>query len=122
MHYVPPAEPRPAPTIDAYSLRLIATRKLYDRGTLAQHSPSMAALTSGPELRVNPYDLDRLGLADGATVSVTSARASLPMVVVTDPTLVRGTASLLFNRGDPSPAMLIDATASVTDVRVETRS
>jgi len=122
LHYVAPAEPRPAPTIDAYSLRLIADRQLYDRGTLAQHSPSMAALTSGPELRVNPYDLNRLGLADGATVSVTSARASLPMVVVTDPTLVRGTASLLFNRGDPSPAMLIDATAPVTDVRVETRS
>jgi anaerobic selenocysteine-containing dehydrogenase len=122
LRYVAPTAPRPPPPLDAYSLRLIADRKLYDRGTLAQHAASMAHLTSGPLLRVNPYDLNRLGLSDGASVSVTSSRASLVMIAVTDPSLVRGTASLLFNRGDPSPAMLIDATVTVTDVRVDTRS
>ena len=71
--------------VDAYSLRLIADRKLYDRGTLTQHAASMARLTSGPVLRVNAYDLNRLGLSDGASVAVASARASARVIAVTDP-------------------------------------
>ena len=33
--------------VDAYSLRLVATRQLYDQGTLVQHSPSLAGLAPG---------------------------------------------------------------------------
>ena len=123
LRFVSPADLSPPPPIDAYSLRLIADRKLYDRGTLVQHAPSMAGFAPAQPLRVNPYELDRLGLADGVTMSVTSAagRRSL-MTVVGDAAVPRGSAWLLFNEGDPSPAVLIDATAAVTDVRVETTS
>ena len=50
----PPEPRRRRPPVDAYSLRLVATRKLYDRGTLVQHSPSLAGLAAGTALRVQP--------------------------------------------------------------------
>jgi len=120
IRFAPSGEPGSAPAVDAYSLRLVVDRKLYDRGTLAQHSPSMAALTQSSKLRVNPYDLDRLGVAGEGTVRVTSARTTLTMATVADPSVLRGTAALLFNQDGPSPSVLIDATAPVTDIRVET--
>ncbi|MGI9080605.1 MAG: NADH-quinone oxidoreductase subunit NuoG, partial [Acidimicrobiales bacterium] len=55
-----PAEgPRP---LDAYSLRLVTSRALYDGGALVQHSPAMAPLAPGTRFRANPYDLSRLGI------------------------------------------------------------
>ena len=54
------------PALDRYSLRLVASRKLYDQGVLTQHAPSLAGLAPGTVLRVNPYDFDRLGVAAGA--------------------------------------------------------
>ena len=41
-----------APALDAYSLRLVTTRRLYDGGTLVSHAPSLAGLaTASPKLR-----------------------------------------------------------------------
>ena len=112
---------RPAvPTLDNYSLRLIATRKLYDLGTLVQHSPSLAELAPGSRLRLNPYDFNRLGIDEGGEAKVTSARASANMAVVSDPDVPRGRAALLVNQPGADPFALIDATAIVTDIRVET--
>src|SRR5438445_288399 len=54
----PPFEP---PAVDAYSFRLVAGRRLYDRGSVVERSPSLAQLVPGPRLRANPGDLDRLG-------------------------------------------------------------
>ncbi len=50
----------PAP-LDAYSLRLVATRKLYDRGTLVRHSPSMADLAEAADLRLQPRGVREAG-------------------------------------------------------------
>ncbi|MET0903174.1 MAG: NADH-quinone oxidoreductase subunit NuoG, partial [Acidimicrobiales bacterium] len=58
--------PPPSPAVDAYSLRLVAGRRLYDMGTDAQHSPGLAALTTDTVLRLHPHDFDRLGVAAGA--------------------------------------------------------
>ena len=65
-------------------------------------------------------DLHRLGVADGDVVKVTSARGSLATPVRPDATVPPGTVVLLWNTGDPSPTALIDASAAVTEVRVET--
>jgi anaerobic selenocysteine-containing dehydrogenase len=108
------------PPVDAYSLRLVTERKLYDRGTLAQHSPAIADLADHAPLRVNPSDFDRLGIADGSQVKVSAAAGSLFVAAVADPGVPRGTAVLAWNQGPPDPAELIDATLAVTDVRVET--
>ena len=106
--------------MDRYSLRLVATRKLYDQGVTVQHSPSLAGLAPGSILRVNPYDFDRLGVAAGDQVRVHSSRADLRAEIAADAGLPRGAAAVFFNQPDLSAASLIDANAPVTDVRVET--
>jgi NADH-quinone oxidoreductase subunit G len=102
-------------------LRLIATRKLYDLGTLVQHSPSLASMTVPNRLRVNPHDFDRLGVDDGAPVEVSSPRATTTMEVVADASVPRGTAALFVNQPGANPADLIDVSQPVTDIRVEVR-
>ncbi len=106
--------------VDAYSLRLVTTRALYDGGALVQHSPSMAPLASGTRFRANPYDLSRLGIRPGDLVRVTSARASLVLEAVSDPGVPRSSAAVDFNQPDEGAGDLIDATQPVTEVRVET--
>lgn len=54
------------------SLRLRVSRTLYDLGTLVVHSPSLAGLRPGPEVRLNPEDLDSRGIDPGASVRVRS--------------------------------------------------
>nr|MDQ3384961.1 molybdopterin-dependent oxidoreductase [Actinomycetota bacterium] len=114
------ASPSGPPKIDSYSLRLVSGRKLYDAGTLVQHSPSLAGLASAAPLRVNPADLHRLGLTSGARIRLTSSRTSLVMVAEADLGVPRGTVALPFNQVGQFAADLIDATAAVTDVRLET--
>jgi anaerobic selenocysteine-containing dehydrogenase len=108
----------PAP--DGYGLRLVATRKLYDTGTLAQHSPSLAGLAPGTEVRVNPYDFDRLGVEAGDEVNVSSASTQIVARVRVDGGVPRGTAAMVFNQPDLTVAALIDNNALVNDIRVET--
>ncbi|CAN5735372.1 NADH-quinone oxidoreductase subunit G [soil metagenome] len=114
----PEAEP---PPVDNYSLRLVVTRKLYDQGTLVQHSPSIAGLAPGTTLRVSPLDFERLGVAPGAQVRATSSRGSVTVAAGPDPGLPRGTAALVFNQADVVAATLLDATAPVTELRVESK-
>ena len=111
-----------APSLDAYSLRLVTRRKLFDRGTQIGHAPALAGLAGGSTLSVNPDDLTRIGISDGTRVKVTSSRGSLVAPATFDATVPAGTVVLHWNLGDPSPRGLIDATAAVTEVRVETTS
>ena len=120
IRFVARTAPGGPPPVDSYSLRLVSGRRLYDAGTLVQQSPSLAGLTPGAALRVNPADLDRLGLTSGARVRVTSSRTSLVLVAEADLGVPRGTAALSFNQPGQGAADLIDATSAVTDVRVET--
>ncbi|MEX2100340.1 MAG: NADH-quinone oxidoreductase subunit NuoG [Acidimicrobiia bacterium] len=108
------------PAIDSYSLRLVVTRKLYDAGTLVQHSPSLARLANPEPLHVNPGDLERLGVASGTEVRVTGSRATLTMPAIADTGVPRGSARLVWNQPGDAASDLIDVTAAVTDVRVET--
>ena len=116
----PPA--RQAPPVDAYSLRLVAVRSLYDAGALVSRSPSLTELAPLPCLRVNPADLGRMGVSTGGRVRVSSSRKSLVLDVAADPHVLRGSAVLAFNAPGEGAADLIDATQPVTDLRVETVS
>ncbi len=111
------AEP---PPLDAYSLRLVSARTLYDLGVALQHSPSLSGLAQDIVLRMNPTDHERLGVASGGQVKVTSSRTTLLVDAVADASVARGVAALAFNRPGTRVADLIDAGAMVTDVRVET--
>jgi predicted molibdopterin-dependent oxidoreductase YjgC len=115
----PSATTQPEP-VDAYSLRLVATRKLYDQGTLVQHSPSLAGLAAGTRVAINSYDLDRLGVDDDDQVRISSAKATFLCEVVRDEGVPRGCAAMAFNQANVAVGELIDAGAVVNDVRVET--
>ncbi len=107
-----------APPVDAYSLRLVATRKLYDLGTMVQRSPHLAPLAPGASVRLHPHDFDRVGVAAGTSVNVSSARGSIALPVHPDQGVPRGTAAVLVNQPGADITALIDAAAPVTDVRV----
>jgi predicted molibdopterin-dependent oxidoreductase YjgC len=107
---------------DAYSLRLVAARTLYDAGRIVSLSPSLSSLAPGPALVVHPNDLSRVGVAAvGDTVRVTSARGTVEVPVRTDTAVAPGTCFMPFAQDDAvGPNDLIDVTTSVTELRVET--
>ncbi len=107
------------PLLDAYSLRLVVSRKLYDRGTLIRSSPSLADLAEPATLRLNPADFDRLGVAVGDDVRVTSNRGNVTVPTVPEPGVPRGIALIHANQAGGRANVLIDGNAPVTDVRVE---
>jgi NADH-quinone oxidoreductase subunit G len=109
-----------APAVDAYSLRLVTYRKLFDLGTLVQASPSLAGIAAGTGIAANPADLDRLGVGPDDQVKISSSRGSLTATITPDATVPVGTVAMAVGQGDPSPTVLIDATSVVTEIRVET--
>ncbi len=116
----PPAATRAAVVkTDAYKLRLISSRTLYDGGTTVQESGALAKLAARPGLHVHPSDINRFSLGDGEPVRVTSSRSVTTLTVVADPGLPRGACWLGFNLGTPGAADLIDAAEPVTDLAVE---
>jgi NADH-quinone oxidoreductase subunit G len=110
----------PVPDVDSYSLRLVSSRKLYDEGTRVQQSVSLRALAPGATLRLNPAELGRLGLGDGASVRVTSRKGSAVVPATADAGVPRGSAVVWFNQPGLDAASLVDADAVVTAVRIET--
>ena len=109
------------PPLDAYALRLVSTRSLYDLGAMVQQCPSMAHLMPGPRVRVNPHDLERLGLASGDHVRMVSSHTTVDLPVTAWSGVPRGSVSITFNQpGDINAADIIDAAAPVTDIRMET--
>jgi NADH-quinone oxidoreductase subunit G len=117
VRFTPPSEAAPLPQLDSYSLRLVVTRKLYDDGTLVQHSPSLAGLTQPIGVKANHYDLDRLGLGTGGRVKVRSNRTTFQADAEVDDGVPRGSVAIVF--GDQA-GDLIDAAEPVIDVRLET--
>jgi anaerobic selenocysteine-containing dehydrogenase len=117
VRFQPTAEAAPLPKLDGYSLRLVVTAKLYDDGTLVQHSPSLAGLAAKACVRANHYDLDRLGLGTGGQVRVRSNRATFLADAEVDDGVPRGSVALTFGE---QAGQLLDATEPVIDVRLET--
>ncbi len=112
-----------APAPDAYSLRLVAERRLYDRGAAIEASPSLLALVEVATARANPYDLDRIGAGDGRNVRLRSERGAAVVRCVADPTVARGTLCVGMNLDVPGQdrvaAILANPDAVVTEVRME---
>ena len=104
---------------NAYDYRLIVSRKLYDKAIVTTKSPSLAPLAGTRAVYVNPLDVTRIGSVVGAEVKVSSARATVILPLATDPSVQRGTAWVPFNQPGANIGELIDAAASVTDVRIE---
>jgi anaerobic selenocysteine-containing dehydrogenase len=110
----------PSEARDAYALRLVSGRKLYDAGRVSSASPSLTPLAPGPTLLVHARDRDRIGVADGDEVQITSRRGSVVLPLRAEPGIPRGVAFLAFDQPGPGAGDLIDAASGVTDVHVET--
>jgi NADH-quinone oxidoreductase subunit G len=108
------------PAYDAYSLRLVCGRRLYDGGTLLAHSPSITGLAEAATVRLHPVDFDKLGIEDGGEVRITSARGALVLAAHRDREVPVGAAAVPFNQPGGGGADLIDLSVAVTDVRLET--
>jgi NADH-quinone oxidoreductase subunit G len=108
------------PALDAYSLRLVATRTLYDRSVSVRHSPSLRGLAPPVKIRLHPADVERIGVTTGDRVRVTSTRGTFTLEAAADPGVGRGAAAMVYNLPGKGAADVIDATAAVTEIRVET--
>jgi NADH-quinone oxidoreductase subunit G len=100
------------------TLRLVASRPMWDGGALVQHSPSLASLHPPLELRANPEDLARVGIEAAAQVRVSSRRGSIVVTAMPDSGVPMGTAVLPFNLPGGGAGDLIDAGSAHTEVRL----
>ena len=111
---------QPAPGRDNYALRLSAGRTLYDNGRTVSSTPALRVLVPVQTLRVNPSEIARVGVADGASVRVSTARGSLVLSLTADANVPAGVAVMPFNIGETGVADLVDVSLVVTDLRLET--
>ena len=108
------------PPRDAYALRLVVGRRLYDNGRMVSEAPVFERVRRPFPLRINPHAASLLGLETGAQVRLTSKRGSYVATVQPDPRVPEGIGQLDFPADSTGPAELIDASVTVTDMRVET--
>ena len=123
---VVPVQPADLPAVEvslgsrsSYDYRLVVARKLYDRAVGTAMSRSLAGLAPGQGVRVNPLDLDRLGVPDGDDVKVIGSRATAVLPIVADGRVPRGVAWAPFNQTGRAIEDVIDASAAAIDVRIE---
>ena len=117
----PAATPAPGPSAGAHklSLRLVASRPMWDGGVLVQQSPSLANLHPGLSLRAHPEDLTGLVLNASNKVRVSNHRGALIVEAVGDTAVARGTAVMPFNLPGGGAGTLIDASGAFAEVNVE---
>ena len=113
------------PTPDAYALRLVAGRDLYDDGTTVGSSSALASQRRPARLRVHPLDLEHFALSDGQAVVARSARGDVSCWVDADDAVVRGTVVVPRLSRDQDGvdlvAALVEPDSAWTRVRVESR-
>ena len=113
------------PLVDAYSLRLHVSRRLYDHGVAVQGSPALKNLKAVTVLHLNHSDLDRLGVVTGDVVSMNAARGSVRLPVALDDAVPRGCVEVAFGSLDESGQdvlrPVLDGAAAVATVRLESR-
>ncbi|MEM9522155.1 MAG: NADH-quinone oxidoreductase subunit NuoG [Actinomycetota bacterium] len=115
----PEASGADAPLNDAYSLRLVASRRMYDNGTLLQASPSSAGLAAKATVRLNPADFDKLGIDVGTDVKLVSGQGDVTLPLAVDAGVPVGSAAVPANAPGAPITGLLRASDAVTDVRVE---
>jgi len=108
------------PPRDAYALRLVVGRRLYDNGRMVSEAPVLERVRRPFPLRINPHAASLLGLESGSQVRLTSNRGSILVAVEPDAGVPDGIGRLEFSADGMGAAELIDADATITDARVET--
>lgn len=115
----PVADPPVPPTTDAYGLRLVVSRKLYDRGTMLVASPSSAGLLSETFALLNPTDAAPLGIEDTTRVKLSSASGSITVNACGDVSVPKGVVVVHHNLEGADPGELVTSGDIVCDIRLE---
>ena len=111
-----------SPAVDAYSLALVADRTLYDNGTLVRTADAISKLSAPSSLRLHAADAQRLGVPNGGRVRVTANDRSFVIDATVTAGVPAGVAAIALNQAEAGPSTVIDATAAVTEVRLEAES
>ncbi len=113
------------PLADAYALRVVLSRRLYDRGIAMQGSPALHALVPTTTLALNHFDLDRLGVKSGDLVKVTGPKGSFELAVELNEGVARGTVDVAIGTRSDGNEYVIDKLSDphspITQIRLETR-
>jgi predicted molibdopterin-dependent oxidoreductase YjgC len=109
----------PVPVTDAYGLRLVVSRTLYDRGTMLAASPSSAGLASEQFALLNPADAAPLGVEDSTQVKLSSARGTITVDARADASVSKGVVVVHHNLEGADPSELVASGDTACDVRVE---
>ena len=104
---------------NAYSLRLVVNRTLYDDGTSISHCGSSASLAPTAALHLGTADAAPLGIETGTQVTVSSSNGTLSVAAVVDGGVPKGSALLRHNLAGADAGVLVSAADVVCDIRVE---
>jgi NADH-quinone oxidoreductase subunit G len=105
------------PPVDAYGVRIVTSRYLYDHGEMVSRCPSLAPLAPPPRAALHPREGSRLGLSDGDPVVVRNGKGSVTLPIQLDPGTPEGVIFIPF----PTSRPLITADDRITEARLETR-
>jgi len=111
-----------APERNSYDLRLVVSRKMYDNAVSTVTSPSLAHLSIGAGIYLNPRDIERIGAPVGKDVKVSTSSKSVLLTLHADESVLKGTAWVPFNQPGTDIRELMNANDLIVDVRVENLS
>jgi len=111
-----------APERNSYDLRLVVSRKMYDNAVSTVTSPSLAHLSIGAGIYLNPRDIERIGAPVGKDVKVSTSSKSVILTLHADESVLKGTAWVPFNQPGTDIRELMNANDLIVDVRVENLS
>ena len=79
------------PIIDAYALRVVLSRRLYDHGMAMQASPALLPLVAPFAMEMHHTDLGRLSFDDGQVVAVSGPKGTISVKVTLNDDVLPGT-------------------------------
>ncbi|MEM7325000.1 MAG: NADH-quinone oxidoreductase subunit NuoG [Actinomycetota bacterium] len=107
-----------APSTSSYGLRLVVDRKLWDRGTMVQQSPSLQQLPSSAQLHLSPSDVHLMDLVNHEFVTVDHGDISFDLPFVIDPGVAPRTAWLPARLPGFDVRELLLAGRAITNIQV----
>jgi len=101
-----------------FPFRLVVDRVLYDHGTLIRTTERFRNLLAAAVVRLNPEDMDRLGLRENQEVTVSSAHGSVTLPVQADRDVQPGTLALAYSLPGAPAETLMGPTGPGTTVGI----
>ena len=104
---------------NAYNYRLVVSRTMYDSAQSTVSSPSLVGIITDSAIFVNPLDLARIGVVEGASVRVGADGTNIVIAIKAHNGVRRGSAWLPFNHRGVDIRPLLNIASDVVDVRIE---